>query len=157
MAGLLQPNSGLVTTHPVRSSPPYIAQVGLVGGGNPIQPGEITLASHGVLILDEMLEFSNQALQALREPLEAGYVSIVRANQRIKFPAKFLLVAKANPCPRILWLTINKNVAVTSNKLETIEKSYWVITESNRFIHLLPNLDSDDYQKTENSTDVFYL
>lgn len=155
MAGLLQPNSGLVTTRPVRSPHHTITQVGLVGGGNPIQPGEITLASHGVLILDEMLEFSNQALQALREPLEAGYVSIVRANQRIKFPAKFLLVATANPCPCGFFGDDKQECRCQIQQIRNYQKKLLgPLLDRIDLFTFLPNLDSDDYQKTENSTDI---
>lgn len=97
--GLLQPESGLVKTRPIRKPHHNTTQTGLVGGGKPIQPGEITLASHGLLILDELLEFSTSVLQALREPLEHQQISIVRSNERITFPAKFLMIATTNACP----------------------------------------------------------
>ena len=72
---------------------------GLIGGGTPIRPGEVSLASGGVLFLDELPEFSPHALQALRQPMEQGYVTITRANATVSMPAKFVLVAAANPCP----------------------------------------------------------
>lgn len=73
--------------------------VALVGGGSPPRPGEISLAHHGVLFLDELPEFSRSALEALREPLESGQITIARAAQRAEFPARFQLVAAMNPCP----------------------------------------------------------
>ena len=73
--------------------------VALVGGGNPPRPGEISLAHHGVLFLDEFPEFSRMALEALREPLETGSITISRAAQRAEFPAQFQLIAAMNPCP----------------------------------------------------------
>jgi magnesium chelatase family protein len=73
--------------------------VALVGGGSPPKPGEISLAHRGVLFLDELPEFPRAALEALREPLESGTITISRAAQRAEFPARFQLVAAMNPCP----------------------------------------------------------
>jgi magnesium chelatase family protein len=73
--------------------------VALVGGGSPPRPGEISLAHNGVLFLDEMPEFPRAALEALREPLETGAITISRAAQRSEFPARFQLVGAMNPCP----------------------------------------------------------
>ena len=73
--------------------------VALVGGGSPPRPGEISLAHHGVLFLDELPEFPRPALEALREPLETGTITIARAARRAEFPARFQLVAAMNPCP----------------------------------------------------------
>lgn len=73
--------------------------VALVGGGSPPRPGEISLAHHGVLFLDEFPEFPRSALEALREPLETGSITIARAARRAEFPARFQLIAAMNPCP----------------------------------------------------------
>ena len=73
--------------------------VALVGGGSPPRPGEISLAHRGVLFLDELPEFPRAALEALREPLETGHITIARAARRAEFPARFHLIAAMNPCP----------------------------------------------------------
>jgi magnesium chelatase family protein len=73
--------------------------VALVGGGSPPRPGEISMAHHGVLFLDEFPEFARNALEALREPLETGHITIARAARRAEFPARFQLIAAMNPCP----------------------------------------------------------
>ena len=81
-------------------SPHHTASaVALVGGGSPPRPGEISLAHHGVLFLDELPEFPRAALEALREPLETGQITIARAARRAEFPARFQMIAAMNPCP----------------------------------------------------------
>jgi magnesium chelatase family protein len=84
---------------PVRSPHHTATSVALVGGGSPPRPGEISLAHHGVLFLDELPEFARSALEALREPLESGRITISRAAQQAEFPARFQLIAAMNPCP----------------------------------------------------------
>lgn len=99
IAGLLQPERGIVQVRPFRAPHHTVSPVGLVGGGDPIRPGEVSLAHHGCLFLDELLEFKRGALEVLRQPLEDGIVSICRARSRATFPARPLLVAAVNPCP----------------------------------------------------------
>jgi magnesium chelatase family protein len=86
-------------TRPYRSPHHSASGVALVGGGNPPRPGEVSQATHGVLFLDELPEFDRKALEVLREPLEAGRITISRAARQADFPARFQLVAAMNPCP----------------------------------------------------------
>lgn len=92
-------NQSLLTQRAFRSPHHTISQAGLVGGGSYPQPGEISLAHHGILFLDELTEFKRDTLEALRQPLESKTVSISRVAQSVSFPASFLLVAALNPCP----------------------------------------------------------
>lgn len=84
---------------PTRAPHHSASAVALVGGGSPPRPGEISLAHHGVLFMDELPEFPRNALEALREPLENGHITIARAARQAEFPARFQLIAAMNPCP----------------------------------------------------------
>ncbi len=99
VAGLLSPHQPLITQRPFRAPHHTASGVALVGGGTWPKPGEISLAHHGVLFLDEFPEFPRAVLENLRQPLEDGVVNISRAAGTLQFPAKFILLASMNPCP----------------------------------------------------------
>lgn len=90
---------GIITNRPFRAPHHTISPAGLVGGGNPPRPGEASLAHRGVLFLDELSEFGRAAIEALRQPLEDGRVTIVRGQRALVFPTRLMLVAATNPCP----------------------------------------------------------
>jgi magnesium chelatase family protein len=99
VAGLLPTGTPLVWTRPFRAPHHTISDIALIGGGATPRPGEVSLAHHGVLFLDEAPEFQRHALEVLRQPLEEGAVRIARALRTVSFPARFQLVAAMNPCP----------------------------------------------------------
>ena len=99
VAGKLKSNDALVSTRPFRSPHHTISDVALVGGGGFPQPGEISLAHHGVLFLDELPEFKRSVLEVLRQPMEERMVSLARASMSLTYPANFMLIASMNPCP----------------------------------------------------------
>ncbi|MBQ5664576.1 MAG: YifB family Mg chelatase-like AAA ATPase [Akkermansia sp.] len=99
VCGVLPRSGGLLAQRPFRSPHHTISDVGLMGGGSHITPGEISLAHHGVLFLDELPEFARRTLETLRQPLESGVVTISRASGSMDFPCQFMFVAAMNPCP----------------------------------------------------------
>jgi len=99
VAGLLPAGQGLMHEPPFRAPHHTVSAPGLIGGGWPVRPGEVSLAHRGVLFLDEMPEFSRHSLEMLRQPLEDGSVLVTRVRERVRFPARFVLLAAMNPCP----------------------------------------------------------
>ena len=99
VAGTLPPGTALMHHRPFRAPHHTISEVAMVGGGSIPRPGEISLAHNGVLFLDELPEFDRRVLEALRQPLEEGRVTIARAARTSAFPARFMFVAAMNPCP----------------------------------------------------------
>lgn len=99
VSGLLDREDPVKTTRPFRAPHHTISAGGLIGGGNPPRPGEISLAHLGVLFLDELPEFNRHVLETLRQPIESGRVRIARVRHTVTFPARFQLIAAMNPCP----------------------------------------------------------
>ena len=99
LLGKLSQKAGLMQTRPFRNPHHSLSAIALVGGGSIPQPGEISMAHNGVLFLDELPEFSRAAIEILRQPMEAGFVSISRSRQTVEFPSRFMLFASMNPCP----------------------------------------------------------
>lgn len=99
VAGVLPVGSGLLTRRPFRAPHHTISTAGMAGGGAVQRPGEVSLAHHGVLFLDELPEFRRETLEAMRQPIEDGVVTIARAARTVAYPARFTLAAALNPCP----------------------------------------------------------
>lgn len=116
--GHLMPNQALVAARPFRSPHHTISDVGLTGGTNQLVPGEVSLSHNGVLFLDELPEFNKNSLEALRQPLENGYVTITRAAGSVTYPASFILAAALNPCPCGYFGDPNHNCSCTSTQIQ---------------------------------------
>jgi len=99
ITGKLNKQYGLITARPFRQPHHSLTAIALIGGGAIPHPGEISLAHNGVLFLDELPEFNRATIEVLRQPMEEGAVNIARANQTLRFPARFMLIAAMNPCP----------------------------------------------------------
>ncbi len=103
VAGCLRADDALVVRRPFRAPHHTVSDAGLVGGGHPIRPGEVSLAHNGVLFMDELAEFRRHVLDVLRQPLEEGWVHLSRVHAAVRYPARILLVAAMNPCPCGYW------------------------------------------------------
>ncbi|HUV31888.1 MAG TPA: YifB family Mg chelatase-like AAA ATPase [Acidobacteriota bacterium] len=118
VAGRLPSGSALVATRPYRSPHHTISYAGLIGGGTIPKPGEVSLAHHGVLFLDELPEFKKDILEMLRQPMEDNQVTISRASTTLTYPAGFMLVAAMNPCPCGYHGDLNHECKCTSGEIQ---------------------------------------
>ena len=116
--GMLDANSALVATRPVRTPHHTASGPSLIGGGTTPRPGELSMAHHGILFLDEFAEFPRNILEMIRQPLEDGTVTVSRAKGTVTFPARFILVAAMNPCPCGYHGTSARKCKCTPNQIE---------------------------------------
>lgn len=122
IAGLLESGKSLITERPFRSPHHTASHIGLIGGGNNIRPGEISLAHRGVLFLDELPEFPRQVLEVLRQPVEDHKVTISRSSGSLTFPAQFILLAAQNPCPCGFLGDLKKNCTCLPGQIAKYRK-----------------------------------
>ncbi|MFQ5864188.1 MAG: YifB family Mg chelatase-like AAA ATPase [bacterium] len=118
VAGLLPPDTALIATRPFRAPHHTISDAGLIGGGQVPRPGEVSLANHGVLFLDELPEFKKNVLEVLRQPLEDGKVTISRAMLSLTYPAEFMLGSAMNPCPCGYYSDPNNECSCTPPQIQ---------------------------------------
>ena len=117
LLGFIKPHMGVIATRPFRSPHHTSSDIALVGGGTIPKPGEVSLAHHGVLFLDELPEFNRNVLESLRQPLEDNDVTVSRATKSVKFPSKFMLVCAMNPCPCGWYTDPKKECHCTPQKI----------------------------------------
>ena len=118
ISGLLTQNKPLITRAPFRNPHHTSSEVALIGGGNPPRAGEITLAHRGILFLDEFPEFHRNVLESLRQPLEEGTITLLRARHYLTLPARFMLVAATNPCPCGYYRDPERECVCTSSSIQ---------------------------------------
>ncbi len=144
ISGLIPPGGSLVRHRPFQSPHHTASQISLIGGSSPPRPGQVSLAHRGVLFLDEFPEFTRSCLEALRQPMEDGLVTVSRASGSTTFPAQFMLVAAANPCPCGYLMDPKKNCTCTPNQVARYQKKLSGPILDRIDLHLnVPTLDID--------------
>jgi len=149
-SGGIPPGGSLITTRQFRAPHHTASLAGLVGGGSKPQPGEISLAHRGVLFLDEFNEFPRSIMEAMRQPLEDGYLTISRSKQRITYPADFMLVASANPCPCGYAMHPKKTCTCGPNQIQKYQKriSGPILDRIDLHISIMP-VDAGDFKDNQ--------
>lgn len=159
VAGSLDQSGGLFLKRPFRSPHHTVTSTGIIGGGTPIKPGEISMAHLGVLFLDEFLEFKRGVIEALREPLEEGKISITRSHHSYTFPAHFLLMIALNPCPCGFYgyETEQRRCTCTATQIERYQQKLSGPLYDRIDLHLdVPLLSYDELNQTQHDSDYLY-
>jgi magnesium chelatase family protein len=153
-AGGIPPGGSLIIQRQFRAPHHTASVVGLVGGGSKPQPGEISLAHRGVLFLDEFNEFPRSIMEAMRQPLEDGKLTISRSKQRVVYPADFMLVASANPCPCGYAMHPKKNCTCSQNQISKYQKriSGPILDRIDLHISVMP-VDVSDFSENQKSSE----
>ncbi len=154
-AGSIPPGGSLMIHRQFRSPHHTASLVGLIGGGSKPHPGEISLAHRGVLFLDEFNEFPRQIMEAMRQPLEDGYLTISRSNQKVMYPADFMLVASANPCPCGYLNHPKKNCICNQNQIRKYQKriSGPILDRIDLHINVMP-VDATEFSDNQSNSDL---
>jgi len=153
-SGDIPPGGSLITQRQFRSPHHTASLAGLVGGGSKPQPGEISLAHRGVLFLDEFNEFPRSIMEAMRQPLEDGFLTISRARQRVIYPADFMLVASANPCPCGYAMHPKKTCTCSANQIAKYQKriSGPILDRIDLHIGVMP-VDTEEFKSNQQGSE----
>jgi magnesium chelatase family protein len=153
-AGNIPPGGSLITSRQFRAPHHTASPVGLIGGGTKPHPGEVSLAHMGVLFLDEFNEFPRAVMEAMRQPLEDGYLTISRSRERVKYPADFMLVASANPCPCGYLNHPKKQCVCTPRQIRNYQKriSGPILDRIDLHINVEP-VDLDEFSENQNASE----
>lgn len=160
ITGNLPPGDSVIKFRPFRAPHHTVSRIGLIGGGSHPMPGEISLAHRGVLFLDEFPEFPRHVLEALRQPMEDGVISVSRAAGTLLFPAKFILVAASNPCPCGYYGSSDKKCRCLPGQIERYRKrvSGPILDRIDLHIEVpavkVEKLTSDIREKTKSSKEI---
>ncbi len=153
-AGNIPPGGSLISQRQFRAPHHTASTAGLIGGGTNPQPGEISLAHRGVLFLDEFNEFPRQIMEAMRQPLEDGHLTISRSKQRVEYPADFMLVASANPCPCGYLMHPKKNCICSQNQIAKYQKriSGPILDRIDLHINVMP-VDTTEFSDNQKNSE----